>query len=210
MQKLKHWVNQQKTHPRGIFGLLVSEISSFFERRINELVIEALIPTANSNILEVGVGTGRRVQMIVESGCYNYILGTEASRTLARKATSRNLDSVLSGRVDIQFSFLKLPKSCVKFDRAMSVLDINYWHEPASILSQIVQMMEIGGLLVVVAEISGRCIESAEDPILKNYFSHEEMSLLLELAGLIVVDAIRIDEDAGITMYVTSKTAVHR
>jgi SAM-dependent methyltransferase len=144
-------------------------------------------------VLEVGCGDGYALNLIAAQSPGVRVVGVDRSALAIRAATKRNGDGLRSGRVQLVESELAELRLDDRFSKVFA-LNVNvFWHRPKKELAVIRDLLDPGGLLLVlfeppsaaqIDEIAGLCQRNLE----AGGFSVDEVSRakLPTSAGLLI------------------------
>jgi ubiquinone/menaquinone biosynthesis C-methylase UbiE len=150
---LREKIVKQFGKPTGflgsIAGFIMEKRSSNIER--SEWGVSLLDIQPSDHVLEIGFGPGVAIQKMCDLVTDGIIYGIDHSELMVKKASDRNKDAILSGKVKlILASVSELPS----FDHSIEkVLDINtfqFWNDPVNSLQEIKRMMKPHGIIAIV------------------------------------------------------------
>ena len=123
--------NAQFACPSGRFGSLAGRLMSVRNAKMNRFAVETLDVQPNDQVLEIGFGPGSAIGMLAERTMHGFVAGVDLSNVMVRQAARRNLDHIVSGRVEVgqgsvanlHYSFSACSRSALNpsFDTAPAV-----------------------------------------------------------------------------------------
>src|SRR5262249_2947846 len=136
--------------PTGRFGLLVGYVMALKNAGMNRFAVETLDVKPEDQVLEIGFGPGRTIQMLAERVTRGYVAGIDLSEVMVRQAAKRNLDHIVTGRVELcRGSVANLPYEYGRFTKVLAVNNYQFWPNQELNLVEIQRVMFEGGLLVL-------------------------------------------------------------
>src|SRR5262245_804219 len=136
--------------PTGRFGSLVGHLMAFKNDKMNRFAVEMLDLKPDDQALEIGFGPGRTIQMMAERTIHGYVAGIDLSNVMVRQAARRNLDYIVTGRVELcRGSVANLPYEYGRFTKVLAVNNYQFWPNQELNLVEIQRVMFEGGLLVL-------------------------------------------------------------
>jgi len=158
----------QHGHPRGIIGRMLGE--QMVRQHIPETTwtISLLDIQPEDQILELGFGAGRAIELVAAQASSGHVCGIDHSQEMVRAASRRNAGAIKTGYVTLSYGDLAtLPFADNRFDKIFSIQTLYFWSDPAQILSEIFRVLKPGGMLVVT--LSTGTIDSAGPTGLERY-----------------------------------------
>ncbi len=162
----------QYGHPRGIVGRVLGE--QMVRQHVSETdwTISRLNIQPEDQILELGFGAGRAIELVATQAPDGHVFGIDISQTMMHAASCRNARAIKSGRVTLrQGDLTTLLFSNNQFDKVFSIQTIYFWPDPQRALAEIFRVLKPGGMLIVT--LSTGTIDSDETGL-------EHYQLLLE------------------------------
>jgi arsenite methyltransferase len=159
----RRYLSQQARLPRGLVGLLLSQIWIRETATVNDTAIELLAPTTGERILELGFGPGRTLGRLAATGAQ--VVGVETSADMQRAATRRNRADINTGRIRLhQGDGIDLPVDTNCIDGVISVHTIYFWPQPEATLVEIARILRPGGRLVLAFRAGDHPLPRRLDP----------------------------------------------
>ncbi len=158
----------QHGHPKGIVGYLLGE--QMVRQHIPETAwtISLLDIQPQDQILELGFGAGRALELVAAQASNVYVSGIDISQAMVRAASRRNARAIKSGRVTLHHGDLTtLPFPDNQFDKVFSIQTLYFWSDPRRALAEIFRVLKLGGTLVVT--LSTGTTDSIEVTELERY-----------------------------------------
>jgi ubiquinone/menaquinone biosynthesis C-methylase UbiE len=143
-------IGRQLRCPSGLPGILVADAMDLLNRRSNLLAIDALRPAAHDTILDLGCGSGRAVQTLVNLCPAARILGIDHSAMMIDRAVRRNRRSIREGRVQFLCGdFAALPYRDDSIDKILAVHTVYF--ADSAVIGEVRRVLRPGGRIVFVA-----------------------------------------------------------
>ncbi len=140
----------QHGHPRGIVGRVLGE--QMVRQHIPETTwtISLLNLQPEDQILELGFGAGRAIELAAAQACNGQVSGIDLSQAMVRAARRRNAQAIKTGRVILHHGDLStLPFPDSQFDKVFSIQTLYFWPDPPRTLAEIFRVLKPGAMLVV-------------------------------------------------------------
>ena len=158
----------QHGHPKGIIGYLLGE--QMVRQHIPETAwtISLLDIQPQDQILELGFGAGRAIELVAAQASNVYVSGIDISQTMVRAASRRNARAIKAGRVTLHLGDLtNLPFPDNQFDKVFSIQTLYFWPDSQRTLSEIFRVLKLGATLVIT--LSTGTIDTDEVTGLERY-----------------------------------------
>ena len=179
--------SNQARKPTGLFGrFIMSTIFEIGNTDLNSLVHELLSVQSDDQILEIGFGTGKLINKMVQEVNEGCIVGVDFSDTMISIAKKKNRKHIASGKVRIlggNFDDLTFDNEC--FTKVCSVNTLYFWPNPDHTARKIMALLKPKGKLVLAFED----IEQLQKRNLNNdvfhLYSKDAVHDLLKTAGFL-------------------------
>jgi ubiquinone/menaquinone biosynthesis C-methylase UbiE len=136
--------------PSGRIGAAVGRLMAFKNARMNHFAVETLAVRPDDQVLEVGFGPGRTIELLAAQTTQGFVAGVDLSDVMVRQAARRNLDGIVEGRVELcRGSVANLPYEYGRFTKVLAVNNYQFWPNQELNLVEIQRVMREGGLLVL-------------------------------------------------------------
>lgn len=136
--------------PKGTMGRIVGHLMAIKNAKMNAFAVEMLDAQPDDEILEIGFGHGKTIQMIAERAKTGFVAGIDLSDVMVRQAAKRNLDHIIAGRVEVsRGTVANLPYEYGRFTKVLAVNSYQFWPNAELNLVEIQRVMREGGLLVL-------------------------------------------------------------
>ena len=158
----------QHGHPRGIVGRILGE--QMVRQHVPETTwtISLLNLQPEDQILELGFGAGRAIELVAVQASNGQVSGIDLSQAMVRAASRRNAQAIKAGRVTlVQGDLTTLPFPDGQFDKVFSIQTLYFWSDPPCALAEIFRVLKPGGMLVMT--LSTGKIDPAEVTGLEHY-----------------------------------------
>lgn len=142
--------------PEGLagraFGLLMELVNASAYR----LVQAMLDPAPDAQILEIGFGTGRLVELLVERLPDGRMLGIDPTETMLKVAQARQGVRRAGARVDLRLGEAgRLPWASASLDAVAALHCFQFWPDPAAGLNEVFRVLRPGGKLALILRRHG-------------------------------------------------------
>lgn len=158
----------QAGHPRGLVGRIVGE--QMVRQHIPETTwtISLLDLKPEDQVLELGFGAGRAIELVATQVTKGHISGIDISQAMVLAASHRNARAIKAGQVALYHGDVTtLPFADNQFDKIFSIHTMYFWSDPQRALAEIFRVLKPGAILVVT--LSTGKTDTAEAPWLERY-----------------------------------------
>jgi ubiquinone/menaquinone biosynthesis C-methylase UbiE len=158
----------QYGHPRGIVGRMLGEQMVRQHMPETTWTISLLDLKPEDQILELGFGAGRAIELVAAQAPNGHVSGIDLSQEMVRAASRRNAKAIKAGQVALCHGDLStLPFADNQFDKVFSIQTLYFWPDLPRALAEIFRVLKPGGMLVVT--LSTGKIDTAEATGLEHY-----------------------------------------
>lgn len=157
-------------HPTGIIGRLLG--GQMIRQHIPETTwtISLLDIKPDDQILELGFGAGRAIELVAAQATDGHVYGIDHSQEMVRAASHRNNRAIKAERVTLHHGDITtLPFADNQFDKVFSIQTFYFWSDPLHTMAEIFRVLKPGATLVVT--LSTGTIETAKATGLESYQS---------------------------------------
>lgn len=158
----------QHGHPRGIVGRMLGE--QMVRQHVPETAwtISLLDLKPESQILEIGFGAGRAIELVATQVANGHVSGIDLSQEMVSAAARRNARAIKAGQVTLRRGDVTiLPFAGSQFDKVFSIQTLYFWSDPLRAFAEISRVLKPGGMLVVT--LSTGTINGVEATGLERY-----------------------------------------
>ncbi|HZZ84079.1 MAG TPA: methyltransferase domain-containing protein [Anaeromyxobacteraceae bacterium] len=155
MSKLRSAILGQFGKPSGPLGALAGLIMRV--RPSNRLrsfrTLDLLDLQPGDRLLEIGFGPGLALTRGAELASAGKVIGIDHSELMLSQARRRNAKAVKAGRVELFLASAEiLPAFAESFDKVMAVNVYGFWKDPVRVLTQLLDVMNPGGLIALTTQ----------------------------------------------------------
>lgn len=123
-------LGRQLRRPSGVLGRAIGTLMDTANARPIEATIDAITPSANARILEIGFGTGRGLKRLLSRFPDARVDGIDHAPDMVRVAARRNAAEISAGRLSVRrAAALALPFADDRFD-AVVAMNVAYFFDP--------------------------------------------------------------------------------
>jgi ubiquinone/menaquinone biosynthesis C-methylase UbiE len=142
------FINSHHRCPTGFVGMLVADKMVRQHQPEHAWAVSELALQPADEVLEIGFGAGRAIELMVEQVTQGHIYGIDLSPTMVRAAGRRNAQVVREGRVILQHGDVSaLPFADQQFDKILSIHSIYFWSDIPLIMQGLFRILKPGGKL---------------------------------------------------------------
>ncbi|MDQ2905399.1 MAG: class I SAM-dependent methyltransferase [Chloroflexota bacterium] len=158
----------QHGHPTGIVGYMLGEQMVRQHMPETTWTLSLLDLKPEDQILELGFGAGRAIELVAAQASNGHISGIDLSQEMVRAASRRNARAIKAGQVALYHGDLStLPFANNQFDKVFSIQTLYFWPDPPHALAEIFRVLKVGAMLVVT--LSTGKIDTGEVTGLEHY-----------------------------------------
>jgi ubiquinone/menaquinone biosynthesis C-methylase UbiE len=137
-------------HPRGVLGKLGGIVMARMNLKIYHWAIELLEVGPSDRILEIGFGPGVGIRLLASAVSSGRVAGVDASEEMLEQASVRNVNSLGTGRGDLQQASVEsLPFKDASFDKVLAVNSMRVWPDAIAGLREIRRVPKPDGRVVL-------------------------------------------------------------
>jgi SAM-dependent methyltransferase len=174
-------VVKQFAKPTGTWGALAGFVMSRRQsnRQRNDWTLDLLDIRPADRLLELGFGPGLGIRGAAERAHRGEVFGIDHSAVMLRQATKRNAAAIAAGRVKLQLASVDgLPGFSVQFDKIFGVNVHMFWNDAASVIAELLGLLQPGGTLALTFQPRKPGATSADTAR-----AGEKLTALLESGG---------------------------
>lgn len=143
-------LGNQYGHPTGVVGRWLGAKMVREHAPETAWTISLLDLKPEDNVLELGFGAGKAVELVADKTIKGYVAGVDISQTMVRSASRRNARGIRAGRVSLlEGDLTNLPFEDSKFDKVFTIQTIYFWPDLPGALAEICRVLKPGGTLVI-------------------------------------------------------------
>jgi ubiquinone/menaquinone biosynthesis C-methylase UbiE len=158
----------QHGHPSGIVGRMLGEQMVRQHMPETTWTISLLDLKPEDQILELGFGAGRAIELVAAQTSSGHVYGIDHSQAMVRAARRRNAQAIKADQVTLYYGDVTtLPFADNQFDKIFSIQTLYFWSDPAQTLSEIFRVLKPNGMLIVT--LSTGTIDNTETTGLEQY-----------------------------------------
>lgn len=158
----------QHGHPRGIVGRMLGEQMVRQHMPETTWTISLLDLKPEDQILELGFGAGRAIELVAAQATNGHVSGIDHSQGMVRAASRRNAQAIKAGQVTLYHGDVTtLPFADNQFDKVFSIQTLYFWPDLPRALAEIFRVLKPGAMLAVT--LSTGKIDTTERTGLERY-----------------------------------------
>ncbi|MDX2041654.1 MAG: class I SAM-dependent methyltransferase [Acidobacteriota bacterium] len=136
--------------PQGKLGRLVGHLMAIKNAPMIRFAVESLDVHPTDQVLEIGFGHGRGIQLISDRAANGFVAGIDISEVMVYQAAKRNQEKIKSGFVELsQASVADIPYEYARFNKVLAVNNYQFWPNAEHNLVEIQRVLTENGLLVL-------------------------------------------------------------
>ena len=145
MSRIKNYVTEQFSHPKGFGGKIVTFIMNMMNKAMYRAVADS-IPD-NGNILDLGFGNGYTLQMLLKRSSASFF-GIEISADMIKAATERNKKAIRDGRLRLTEGSAENITFVEDLDCIYTINTVYFWPDLNAGLRHIYSKLNEGGVFL--------------------------------------------------------------
>lgn len=141
-----HRFGRQLAHPEGLAGHLTGWLMAQVNRTPNRLAIDALQPTCEDHVLEIGFGPGAGLAELARRVPRGRIFGLDASPAMLWQARRRNAGAITGGRMVLAGGDVRaLPWADASFHKVLAVNVAYFFDAEGRAAAEVFRVLAPGG-----------------------------------------------------------------
>jgi len=146
--------------PAGRIGIAVGDMLERSNHAVIMKSFDLLDLHANERVLEVGLGNGGHIALVLEQAETLRFTGIDISPTMIAAARRRNAAFVRDGQVRLETAnVVGMPFATASFDKAVTSNSTYFWPHLTAGLKEIRRVLRVDGTLVIAAITPEAAIE---------------------------------------------------
>lgn len=143
-------IGRQLRLPRGFFGQMAAAYMDRLNEAMTDQALTALAPKPNENILDIGFGGGRSLELLLARMRGGKLVGAEVSNAMLHRANRRFRSEVVHGRLVLCGGTAEsLPVESARFEGVITLNTLYFWQSAEAGLSEIYRVLKPNGRLVI-------------------------------------------------------------
>jgi ubiquinone/menaquinone biosynthesis C-methylase UbiE len=144
------FIAEQSARPQGLLGRLIAFLMEKETADHNRRALDALAIQDGDDVLELGYGHGRTLELIASLTPSGAIAGIDHSEQMRDIATQRCNARLGAGRVDVRTGDTRrLPYPDQSFSCVLAVHVLYFWSDPLQHLREVHRVLRNGGRFVI-------------------------------------------------------------
>jgi len=186
------FIAQQLRRPAGEAASSIGDKMDEVNEPLFNLTLEAMQPTANQRILEIGFGTGTYLRRLFEQTDSLELHGIDSSPEMVETATRVNGDLLESTRLNLGAGESdNLPFEDAFFDKVYCNMVVYFWDQPEDHLEEVHRVLRPGGRFYTGMRTRESMLQFPFVQFGFTLFTVEEWIAALERAGFTPREAAR-------------------
>lgn len=137
--------------PEGLAGRIFGRVMEAMNEGAYRHALALLDPTRDATIVEIGFGTGRFLELLLERLPDGRAAGVDPATTMVDVARSRRTIRAAGARADLRLGeAARLPWPDGTFDAAVALHSFQFWADPLAAAREVLRVLRPQGRLVVV------------------------------------------------------------
>lgn len=137
--------------PSGFIGTLFGKLMEWLNTNAYRKAIHTLEPARDERILEIGFGTGRFAEMLLEMSPAIFVAGVDPTLTMVQTAKDRLAKHGFADRVDLRQGMDEvLPWDDNSFHAVVAIHSFQFWKDPEHSIKEINRVLQPNGRFIIV------------------------------------------------------------
>ncbi|RKR07871.1 methyltransferase family protein [Maribacter vaceletii] len=174
-------IAKQLANPSGKFGIDVALGMNTMNEFISKTTYELLKIRDTESVLEIGLGNGKFIKDILNSGNKISYTGIDLSRTMIIEAKKNNSEIIKSSFLDLIVADIEqMPFWEDTFNKICTINTIYFWKNPALALKEVYRVLANNGVFIIAYRpyIEGQTLNFTEYGF-KEYKTKDLESLIM-------------------------------
>lgn len=198
---LREFIASQFKKPTGVLGIWASNLMIKGNDKNYDRLIKDLDLQPHNQLLEVGYGPGRGIQMIAQMCPTCTIHGIDFSPLMYKRASKYNKAYIEKGNVLLQYGdFLKISVDDDDYDKVFCLNVVYFWNDLSAPFRKVYSILKKGGSFHIYMADKATLEEKRAPDSVFNKYSVEDVVEALKAAGFIEIDHV---EEKG--LYIKAK-----
>ncbi len=174
--------------PSGPLGRAFGVLMEWINAGSYRAALQILAAGADECVLEIGFGTGKFAERLLDSNPGVRVAGVDPTETMVRVARSRRGVRIAGTRADLrQGDASALPWPSASFDAVVAIHSFQFWSDPEGSLREISRVLTLTGrILFILRDHERRPAKRLPNPLSRSSAEVEETVSLLEHGGFAV------------------------
>ena len=136
----------QLRKPEGDFGLIVADNLNESNIHITQFTYDQLQAQDGDNILEIGFGNGKLMDLLINKANDLFVAGIDFSDTMVQEARTHHAHNIEKGIVDIKHAGVdEIPYNNSFFDKICHINTLYFWADPLACAKETLRVLKKGG-----------------------------------------------------------------
>lgn len=175
-------------YPSAVFRRVRGALMERINARAYWSALDILSPGIDEHVLEIGFGTGKFTELLLESCRTVHVAGIDPAATMVEVASSRRVVRAAGARADLrQGNASALPWPDGYFHAVVAIHSFQFWSDPRESLCEVSRVLSKTGRLILVLRNHRRHkAEWLPNPLTRSLDEVPETISLLEQRGFLV------------------------
>lgn len=174
--------------PSGTLGRVFGVIMEWINAGAYKAALEILSVDSDERILEIGFGTGKLAELLLESNSRIRVAGIDPTETMVNVTRSRHGVRIAGTRTEFrQGDASALPWPSESFDAVVAIHSFQFWSDPEESLREISRILTISGrILLILRDHAKRSVNWLPNRLSRSASEVDDTILLLKHSGFVV------------------------
>ena len=150
---LTRFLIKQSQKPSGLVGRVITQIWSFYFKKLSLWAIKQTTISGNYRILEIGYGGGSTIKNLLALNKHLEVHGIDISKESYRTAQRVHSDSIRKGSVQLKIGNVEnIPYQNNYFDRVFAIQTHIFWKDIKKSFQEVYRVMSSNSTLIIASE----------------------------------------------------------
>lgn len=195
MNRFKRLLAENLRQPKGVFGWMVGRFMNHFNDGIIQQTIQLIPEIKNQSIVEVGVGSGKALQLAERKFGDAMFYGLDISTRMMKSAKSRNRRAIDSGKMELhQCPIDNVPVNSASVDTLYTINTIYFWDDLDEGCREVNRVLKKGGHFIISFNPKENMKKEMYPSDLFHFVSSDEVINLVERNGFEKISLHHFDD----------------
>lgn len=195
MGNLKRKLAENLRQPNGWFGMLVGSFMNYFNNGIICLSIDSIPSDKSEVIVEVGIGSGKGLQLCHKRFPNSILYGIDISETMLSSSEKRNRDAIDKGKIKLLLNSIEdIEIADNSVDTLYTINTLYFWDNPNKACIEVRRVLSFNGCFILSFNPKDEMNNDLYAGDIFTFYSIEDVVNMLERNGFEIVSTELLDD----------------